>query len=317
LTNSLLNTYDPSKLKTAIKKISHKINEKIEIPDVSLLRKAFSDMALKYIYSLKEEINTLGEKERKFFLFSLLTILNSISKAKKSGGFLRVTEHRRVAPDTIKKVFLETFSRFIEQMDTYKYSGYEAKAIIGDARRYPHEVKQYKYDAILTSPPYPNRHDYTRIYALELLVGFIKNNQTLKQLRYQTLRSHVEARRKYIVKDYFPPLVLKKKLDELSKRKLNNKQIIPTITGYFEDMYLCLNEMKSVLKPNKHLGLVISNVRFAGVMIPVDEILCRVGEQLGLRIKNIIALRYRGNSSQQMLQYKRMPNRESLIVFRR
>jgi hypothetical protein len=75
--------------------------------------------------------------------------------------------------------------------------------------------------------------------------------------------------------------------------------------------------MKSVLKPNKHLGLVISNVRFAGVMIPVDEILCRVGEQLGLRIKNIIALRYRGNSSQQMLQYKRMPNRESLIVFRR
>ncbi len=315
LINSLSKTYDTNRLKKAFKNISHKVNPNVDIPDVAILQKSFSEHTLKYIYSIKNSINSLSSPERDFFLFSLLRILDNASKAKKSGGFLRITNQRKVPLEVVKKMFVESSEKLMADVNTFKYTDSFVTAKIGDARQYPSEIKKKKYDAILTSPPYPNRHDYTRIYELELLVGFIENNQSLKRLRYETLRSHVEAKEKYKSTDYVRPLLLDKKIKELDKRELNNTKIVSTIDGYFEDMYLALREMSSVMKMGGKIGLVVSNVRFAGVGIPVDELLARTGEQVGLKIKDIYVLRYRGNSSQQMREYKREPARESLIIW--
>lgn len=317
LINSLSKTYHTSRLKKAFKNISHEVDPNVDIPNVAILHKSFSELTLKYIYSLKNSIDSLSFPERDFFLFSLLRILDSVSKAKKSGGFLRITNQRKVPIEVVKKIFVESSERLMEDLKTFKYTDSLVAAKIGDARRYPYAIKRNRYDAILTSPPYPNRHDYTRIYELELLVGFIKDNQSLKRLRYETLRSHVEAKEKYKATDYIRPVLLEKKIKELEKKELNNSRIVPTIDGYFEDMYLCLKEMSDVLKPGKHIGLVVSNVRFAGIMIPVDELLAEIGEQVGLKTECIYVLRYRGNSSQQMLKHRREPTRESLIVWKR
>jgi hypothetical protein len=317
LSNVLTTTYDASKLKKAVNKISHEINNKVEIPDVAILQKSFSDLTLKYIYSLRDSINSLNSPERDFFLFSLLSILDSVSKAKKSGGFLRITDNKKVTPKVVQKMFIESSEKLMNDIKSFKYSGASTSAIVGDARKYPDEVKNINYDAILTSPPYPNRHDYTRIYELELLVGFIRDNPSLKRLRYETLRSHVEAKKKFEGNGYVRPLLLEEKISELNNRELNNTHVLPTIDGYFEDMYLSLKEMSSVLKTGKYIGLVVSNVRFAGIMIPVDELLAEIGEQVGLHLQHIYVLRYRGNSSQQMLKHKREPARESLIVWKK
>lgn len=317
LSNVLTTTYDASKLEKALNKISHKINNKVEIPDVAILQKSFSDLTLKYIYSLRDSINSVNSPEKDFFLFSLLSILDNVSKAKKSGGFLRITDHKKVTPKVVQKMFIETSEKLMDDIRTFKYSDASTSAIVGDARKYPDEVKSRNFDAILTSPPYPNRHDYTRIYELELLVGFISNNQSLKHLRYETLRSHVEAKKKFEGDGYVRPLLLGEKINELNNRELNNTHVLPTIEGYFEDMYLSLKEMSGVLKASKYIGLVVSNVRFAGIMIPVDELLAEIGEQVGLHLQHIYVLRYRGNSSQQMLRHKREPSRESLIVWKK
>jgi len=317
LTNVLTRTYDLNKLRRSLERISHKVNPNVEIPDVAILQKSFSDPALKYIYSLRDSINSLNSPEKDFFLFSLLSILNEASKAKKSGGFLRITNQRKVASRIIRTMFIEASEKFINDLKFLNYSNATTRAILGDARKYPAEVKGRKYNAILTSPPYPNRHDYTRIYELELLVGFINTNRSLKFLRYDTLRSHVEAKRKYVANGYIKPPLLEEKISELSKRELNNAKIISTVDGYFEDMYLSLKEMSDVIKVSGYIGLVVSNVRFAGVMIPVDELLGEIGEQVGLRIEGIYVLRYRGNSSQQMLRHKRQPVRESLVIWQK
>ncbi|GAI31551.1 unnamed protein product, partial [marine sediment metagenome] len=46
---------------------------------------------------------------------------------------------------------------------------------------------------------------------------------------------------------YAKPLLLKLIIEDLEKKNLNNRQIKSTLTGYFEDMYLCFKEMSSVL----------------------------------------------------------------------
>lgn len=317
LTNVLTTQFDTESLKDSMGKISHKINISQELPDVAILRKAFSEVTLKYIYSLKDSINELPGNDSHFFLFVLLSILNDVSKAKKSGGFLRITEQRKVPFRVVKKKFIEASKRYIDSFSSIKYTKAFCKTEIGDARDYPANIKRMKFDAIITSPPYPNRHDYTRIYELELLVGFIKDNPTLKKLRYETLRSHVEAKRKFEGNGYSPPRSITRIINELKNRELNNTQIISTLDGYFEDMYLSLKEMARVLKRGSKLALVVSNVRFAGIMVPVDKLLAEIGEQAGLELEAIYVLRYRGNSSQQMQRHSRVPSRESLIFWKK
>ena len=47
------------------------------------------------------------------------------------------------------------------------------------------------FDAVVTSPPYANRYDYTRTYALELAyLGY--NSESLKKLRQTLLSATVE-----------------------------------------------------------------------------------------------------------------------------
>jgi len=200
----------------------------------------------------------------------------------------------------------------IEYNRSEKHKRVSSLAKIGDARKLP---AHRKYDAVITSPPYPNRHDYTRIYSLEMIFDFISNNDELKKIRYETIRSHVEARRKYEVTGYKKPDILNSLIAEVKKNGTNNPQVIGMLEGYFEDMYLCLSEIHRCLKSGGKVGMVISNVRFAGVNIVVDEILSEIGSRVGLNPIEIWAVRYRGNSSQQMRDYQRKPSRESIIVW--
>lgn len=316
LSNLLTTKFNINKVRSALQNINHNIDMNVEIPAVPLLKKSFSDKTLKYIYSLYNSINRNLSAEKEFLTFALLCILNDVSKAKKSGGFLRITNQRKTPPNIVKQKFIHTVNRFLGDVNNIDFKDSKAKAYLCDARKYPKFITRHKFDAILTSPPYPNRHDYTRIYELELLVGFIKNNDSLKSLRYKTLRSHVEATIRYKPTNYIIPTLLERKIKALQKRELNNRKVVPTLYGYFEDMYLCLNQMKQVIKKDKYIGVVVSNVRYSGVMIPVDEILANIGEQIGLATEYIYILRYRGNSSQQMSKYSKKPTRESLIIWK-
>ncbi|MCF8234439.1 MAG: hypothetical protein K9H15_05635 [Bacteroidales bacterium] len=286
------------------------------LPDILLLKKAFNKETEQQLLQIKEQIMQIEDVEtRDFFNLGFLSILESVSNTSKSGGFLRIVD-RNIQVEEIKNLFLDRIQKMIIDVDSYKKINGQAKtevrAFHGDAREIP---TTNMYDAIITSPPYPNRHDYTRIYALELVFDFVKDNDELKKIRYDTLRSHVEARQKYEVNGYKIDPTLKQLINQMEKNGVNNPQVIDMLKGYFEDMYLALLEMSSHLNKNGKVALVVSNVRFAGINIPVDEILSEIGKQAGLKPKGIWLARYRGNSSQQMKTYRRTPSRESIVIW--
>jgi hypothetical protein len=286
------------------------------LPEILILKKAFTKVIENHLLRLKEQVQQIRDsKIQDFFNLAFLSILESVSNTSKSGGFLRIVD-RDVNPDNIKALFLSKVQSMISDVEIYNNSNHKSdlsiQAFLGDARQI---TSSLSYDAIITSPPYPNRHDYTRIYSLELAFDFIKTNDDLKKIRYETLRSHVEAKKKYEAASYLQPNILKKCIKLVEKNGVNNPQIITMLNGYFEDMYLVFTEMNQHLNNKGKLALVISNVRFAGINIPVDEILSEIGKQADLKPKGIWLARYRGNSSQQMKTYKRIPSRESIIIF--
>ena len=191
---------------------------------------------------------------------------------------------------------------------------------LADARDLSNIKFPQKPTAIITSPPYPNRYDYTRIYSLELCFNFVKNFEELKELRFSVLPSHIESK----VQDNDTPNhpVIAEVVDILRQqgKSLNNPRIPDMLVGYFVDMSQVIQEWSRVLAPGAKVAMVVDNVRFSGELIPVDLILSEMAEKVGFKVEGIIVARYKGNSSQQIGKYGRIPvreSRESIVVWQK
>jgi hypothetical protein len=62
---------------------------------------------------------------------------------------------------------------------------------------------------------------------------------------------------------------------------------------------------------------VVGNARFESELIPVDLLLSELAIEAGFAVDKILVARYKGNSSQQMGRYGRIPVRESIILWRK
>jgi hypothetical protein len=134
-----------------------------------------------------------------------------------------------------------------------------------DARRletlqeHCHELSQ-GCQAVITSPPYPNRHDYSRVFQIELLTLGLQESDIFA-LRHNSLRSHVEARRP---QDSLPVFILPRQLEIALEALLDKKierRLQSMIIGYFEDMYAVLRSAYQILSFGGHMALVVGNVR--------------------------------------------------------
>lgn len=77
----------------------------------------------------------------------------------------------------------------IVNCDNCKLPG--SRIIHADSRDIQNVLSKESVDAVFTSPPYPNEKDYTRTTRLEsVLLGFIKNNDDLRDIKKGLLRSN-------------------------------------------------------------------------------------------------------------------------------
>jgi site-specific DNA-methyltransferase (cytosine-N4-specific) len=275
------------------------------------LHKCFPHQQLTKLLHLRYSIMQMSDPARTFFIIALLNILKRISFTKNDGAFLRFKTN--VTPETLEETFPPQVKMMLEDLLPVSDFYYCPSVVRADARRIP--LKDNTIDGVITSPPYLNRHDYTRIYALELLFNFLQDNEELKRLRYKMLRSNVEARRTVNILHYQPPARLEKLIAKLRASQLPNRKVIDMVWGYFEDMYGVLNELYRVLKPGALMAFVVGNCKYGGIMFPVDELLREIGENLGFKTLKIIVARYRGNAPQQMKKFGKESARESIVIW--
>jgi len=316
VTNAKVASYPPDALSETWDKIQRAIG-RLPLP-AKLKHSPFLEKALELkthqnLERIRQAIVQEADKASKqFFLMALLRVLPHYSRALPDGGWFRWRRVRASAETTSLR-----FAQTVEKMlaDLQHLNGNHKP---GDWHAYNHDARLPlercgKFDALITSPPYANRHDYTRIFTTELLFLFL-NEDELKQLRHKNLRSHVEARATCLHTNGWKP---SKKAEEVLGRlsDVPDKRVPRMIRGYFEDMHLTLAACKRAMKRGGHMAFVVGNVQHAGVHVPVDVILADLGDEVGLKWKETWVIRLRGNSAQQMGRYGRQPSRESVVIF--
>ena len=285
---------------------SHKIGR--SYPD--LVRKALPNRRLEALDSISTDIDSIecSPSERGFFRLALISIIPKFSHATANGGWLRwlyMGEQAEKVPVYFKQQVEMMLTDVVTSQSSCGRNWYAQKA---DVREMP--AADGTFSALITSPPYPNRHDYTRIFGVELMFMF-QDWEENKALRYQTFHSHPEARpNRPKAGEYNPPKDLEAPISLVSDNRIRIM-----LHGYFLDMYLGLREVARVCQKGAKVALVLGNARYDGQTVMVDEITAEIGEQAGLCCNEIRAVRWRGNSAQQMGQFGRTASRESVVIF--
>jgi DNA modification methylase len=320
------------------------------IPELRITKGAYPLETLqgmgRYLIALEGE----NERVKAILLFALLCILENISYTRKDGQYLRwdYRSGRRQGKKIFDKGQIHDFKPAIvsklneitddlrkianpDELFATNPSRTQITLHSGSCLEILPKLPDVSYAAILTSPPYCNRYDYTRTYALELaLLGV--NEEHLRHLRQAMLSCTVENRAKDLlslhpdwaraisVADGQPLLqeLLSYLEEQREKGLLNNSGIARMVRGYFYEMACVIQECARVLRPGAPLIMVNDNVRYAGASISVDLILSEFARELGLVVETILVLPTgKGNSSQQMGRHGREPLRKCVYVWRK
>ena len=319
------------------------------LPELKITEGAYPDETKRLIEKYRGALKLENQQVKSLLFFALLCVLEEISYTRKDGQYLRWdyrSNHRQGKTPFNKGEILKFEQAIVNKLDEIiediQPSSQQLELFSGNLDK--GNIKLYQgscldilptlpvnyYDAVITSPPYCNRYDYTRTYALELaLLGI--NEKELVHLRQQMLSCTVENKTKDLLKinsdwrrainiadnQKLLQFILKNLEQQKQQNLLNNNGIIRMIRGYFYEMACVIQECGRVMKPHAPLIMVNDNVRYAGISISVDLILSKIAEELGFYIENIFVLpNGKGNSSQQMELHGREPLRKCIYIWR-
>lgn len=314
--NVKVRDYDPEELREALRVVLRQA--RMASGPAGLLplrlRRAFSAAELTNIIALRNAIVTQPASICEFMMLALLWTTRQFSRAAADGGWFRWVE-KPCQSHCIIPAFTQQVEQMISDAETtlLDMRPCDIRAILGDSRMLCDD--QFSFDGVITSPPYANRHDYTRVFQIELLL-LGASEAHIFELRRRSLRSHVEARGNGLQSSsYEAPSLLKELLGHWPSSA--DSRIPRMLSGYFEDLYCTLTQINRVLAKGGSVAFVLGNVRHAGVLVPVDEIFATLAEQTGMAHVATWVIRERGNSAQQMGKFGRVPARESVILLRK
>lgn len=291
-------------------KVRHANGEAKAYPE--LVRSALPGKKLATFHGAKSAIAELDAtpRVRSYLQLALIRQIPQFSNAVPTGGWLSWRPNRRPAAslaDTLSK----TVTEMITDLGAAHHPSGSWSARSADARSLP--LEDSSVSAVITSPPYPNRHDYTRVFGVELMFGFLDWEKT-RALRYQMMHSHPEAKPKRPSSDgYSEPRFIADAIRQVAQHD-ERERLVVMLHGYFLDLYLALREIARVLRPGGRAALVLGNAQYDGVPIEVDKATALIAKQVGLRCMEIRVVRQRGNSAQQMKMHGRAPARESVVM---
>ncbi|MBI5567245.1 MAG: site-specific DNA-methyltransferase, partial [Chloroflexi bacterium] len=251
------------------------------LPELRITKGAYPAATRESIEKFVSAMPQTNERVQGVLRFALLCILESISYTRKDGQYLRWddrSERRQGARPFDKGPILDFDHAMSDKLagivqdlsvESPQLDLFAANLPDGEIRLYTGSCLNLmptllaeQYEAIITSPPYCNRYDYTRTYALELAVLGV-DEQGVLNLRQQMLSCTVENSAKDLLKinphwtaaiaatdqQDLLQTILQYLDDQRAAGALNNTGIPRMVRGYFYEMACVIAECARVLKP--------------------------------------------------------------------
>jgi len=286
-------------------------------------KRYLSDKPLVKVYIIKQVIETLDASDdiKSFYSFALSSILVSVSNIKYGPGF----GVGKIKEDVdVLEVFIEKSKRMLKDLNTVnaEQANTISKTFLGDARELSKIIESETISLIVTSPPYPGDHEYTKHSRIELIYNGMATDlasfRTIKKrmLRASTTNIYKEDNEKAAVNDLNSIIEITEEIDKRLKSDAASsgfeKLYTKLVWEYFGGMSKTFIECLQVLLPGGKIALLVSDSHaFKMVHIQTAQILSQIGQRVGF-INPEIHLWQRKNSTSH--KYKL---RENILVMQK
>lgn len=151
----------------------------------------------------------------------------------------------------------------------------KARIVHGDARALP--VGDVEFDAVITSPPYPNRMSYVReLRPYMYWTGHLKVARDAGELDWDAIGGTwgvATSRLKHWERSRPRPRGLGKVLGEIRRASDKNGALLANyVDRYFEDIDQHLEALRPRVAAGGTLAYVIGNASFYGVLVPAEKL---------------------------------------------
>ncbi len=185
---------------------------------------------------------------------------------------------------------------------------------LGDARSLT-ALDDESVGAILTSPPYLSRHDYSRItqpYAQVYRHWYASGVPV--DPKADQVRSHPQARWRPVRDSEAPPSVTEAAawLAHLGEPKLAN-----LLCAYFEDMRRVVVACARLLRAGGVCWMVLGGARLKGVYIPSDLMVAELAEAAGFELEGVRVARDLIDARRKFGAIGHVAPRESILILRK
>lgn len=360
--------YDLDELEQAHRLIKNAtpVDTGIAFPHLAITESAFApdvERELMFFTQWVEDTD-LSSTTRTLIRLALTSILEGISYTRKDGQYLR-WDYRAAKVQRRNEERLKAGRKPIQKMDKGRLPGVresslqalrvmmddirvlqrhplpdsQQRLIEGSALTILPTLQSEQFAGVITSPPYCNRYDYTRTYALELAYLGV-GEDGIRRLRHSQLsctvenRSKVESLRQFYesigAADRYEAILntvqhnpvfqeIKRALQiRWGRGEINNQGILPMVEGYFTELTFVFAEILRTTRSGARVAFVNDNVRYGGEIIPVDLLTTDLACQLGFEPVVVYVLpKRKGNSSQQMGRFGREPLRKSITIWKK
>lgn len=305
---------------------------------------------------ISQQTKTLGQ-------LLLTSILEEISYTRKDGQYLRwdyrsakvvARNKQRTAQGkkpvkkvdvgllpTVKESLLQALRIVrtdIQKLQAFTFQDSQQQLIASNTLLTMPTMSADQFAAVITSPPYCNRYDYTRTYALEL--AYLGIGDAIFSLRQEQLSCTVESRSKLeILREQYQIIGQEARFEQIlqtvrtnaafkevmqalhirqERGELNNRGVLSMVEQYFTELTFVFAEILRTCRSGAWVAFVNDNVRYGGEIVPVDLLTTNLAEQLGFVPAKVYVLPQRkGNSSQQMGKFGREALRKSITIWRK
>ncbi len=315
-------------------------------PHVPITEKAFSEDTERKLGKARRYIAQIDDAKISAMLnAACMSVLEEVSYTRKDGQYLRWDERsgrslrasmNKGRISGLDEALEKKLSDMIEDFGALKeaFGGILPRFVMDSSLEVMRGLDAASADMIVTSPPYANRYDYTRTYALELAwLGY--GREAFSKLWQAMISATVENKSKdawlrdrygsnptmqHAERMYARQKVLREVLAILRERRveLGNPHILRLLEGYFREMAVVVAELGRIVRPGGRVMIVNDNVQYHGEEIPVDLIFADYAESSGFRCERIEVLpRGKGNASQQMGRFGRRELRKCVYCWER
>ena len=179
-----------------------------------------------------------------------------------------------------------------------------ARIVRGDARELL--LGEGRYDAVITSPPYPNRMSYVReLRPYMYWTGHLQVARDAGELDWEAIGGTwgvATSRLKGWQRTRPRPPGLTSVLDRIRRASTKSGEVLATyVDRYFEDIDQHLEALRPRIERGGYLAYVIGNASFYGVLVPAEKLFETLMRKNGFRSAKSEILRKR-NSNKQLFE---------------